>query len=384
MTFADSIYLDNNSTTVLDPRVADAIAACMAAGFVNPASQHELGRHARRELEQARDSIARVLGVETALPHADQVIITSGGTEANNLAIRGLVAQPGHVLISAIEHPSALAAADELASTGCEIELLPVTPTGHVEANEVATRLRDDTRLVCVMLGNNETGTLQPISEIARLCLEKQIPMHTDGVQAVGKISLDFHELGVSSLSISAHKFHGPPGVGALLLRTGVTLRPLLVGGSQQLGLRPGTEPIAGVVGMARALELFASEQASRRDRMVQLRDALEASLLANCQPAVINGLEPRLPHTTNISFPGIDCQALVMALDFAGVACSTGSACTSGSSEPSQVLLAMGLAKDSIESSIRMSVSAFTKKTDIASAADRIASVVNDLRTRK
>ncbi len=379
-----SIYLDNNSTTCIHPEVVEAMTACLRMGYVNPASQHQPGRRARRVLEEAREKIGVLLGASMAASDEDQIIFTSGGTESNNLAIRGLVRRPGHVLVSSIEHPSALAAADQLVASGCVIEHLPVSRHGHVEPESLRRMLRDDTLLVCVMMGNNEIGTLQPISELASICTEHNVPMHSDAVQVAGKLPIDFRQLGVTSLAASAHKFHGPRGIGVLVLRHGANLQPLIVGGSQQLGLRPGTESIAAVVGLVRALELYHEAADIREKRMRRLRDLLEQRLCEATKPVVVNGREPRLPHTSNVSFPGLDRQALVMALDLAGVACSTGAACTSGSSVRSHVLVAMDCDPALVDSSIRLSLSALTTESEVLTALDRILAVINDLRGHK
>ena len=373
------IYLDNNSTTPISPEVVETLTECLGQAYLNPASQHQAGRAARKVLQRSKQQIARHLGLSTAAPDKDQLIITSGGTESNNLAIRGLVRRPGHVLVSCIEHPSALVTAESLQSFGCEVEQLPVSPGGHVVPAELARRIRKDTRLVCVMMGNNEVGTLQPISELASICQELEVPLHTDAVQVVGKLPVHFRSLGVTSMSLAAHKFHGPRGIGALALRAGVHLDPFLLGGSQQLGLRPGTEPVCLVVAMAKALDLCLADAAAS-DRVSQLRDRLQNRLLAEGK-CVVNGDSPRLPHTLNVSFEGIDRQAMVMALDMHGVACSTGSACTSGSSEPSHVLLGMGCPSSLVDSSIRLSLSRLTTETEVDLAAERILLCESNLR---
>ena len=383
MTPSQPLYFDNNSTTRILPEVVDAIAECLHAGYRNPASQHRSGRAARRVLEEAREQIARLLGANLAAPHQDQLIFTSGGTESNNLAIRGLVSAPGDVLVSGLEHPSALSAVDELESDAFSVVELPVSAGGHVSVESVAESLTEQTRLVVLMYGNNEVGTTQPIEEVAKVCTERGIPLHVDAVQAVGKVSIDFAKLGATSLAFSAHKFHGPRGIGGLLLRSHAQLSPLLVGGSQQLGLRPGTESIAPAVGMAKALQLAMLALDDNYDQMRRQRDELERQLINNCGCSV-NGTEPRLPHTLNVSFPGLDRQALVMALDLAGVECSTGSACTSGSSEPSHVLLAMGCETDVVESSIRLSLSRLTTDSEVAEVTARISAVINGLRRQK
>ena len=383
-----SIYLDNNSTTAIHPEVIQAMSECLAAGHVNPASQHASGRAARRVLEQARETIGSLLGASMSAPHQDSIIFTSGGTESNNLAIRGLVREPGEILISAIEHPSSLAAADELKSIGYEVIPIPVDQDGFVSVSDVRDLLSSRTRLVCVMFGNNEIGTLQPIEELAQVCNEANVPLHCDCVQAVGKMSLAFGKLGATTISFSAHKFHGPRGIGGLIVKNRVNLQPLLVGGSQQLGLRPGTESVTLAVGMAKALELSQQDLHSKTETLRQLRDQLQQLLLSGCAeneiPCVAVGAEPRLPHTLNVSFPGLDRQALVMALDLAGIECSTGSACTSGSSEPSHVLLAMGLDDDQIAGSIRLSLSTFSTAQEVAEVASRMLPVITRLAREK
>ncbi|HUE72328.1 MAG TPA: cysteine desulfurase family protein [Pirellulaceae bacterium] len=398
---SDLIYLDHNATTPIDPRVVEAMAAAWMDIGANPASQHAAGRKARRVLEECREGILTLLGGGTSGMEEDRLIFTSGGTEANNLvlsveriSIRSGIG-PGlsgngmnSVLLSAIEHPSIVGAADELARRGTPVIKLPVTREGVVNLHAAQSAIRNPQSaisLVSVMLANNETGVLQPVRELAAICQAHNIPIHTDAVQAVGKISVSFHELGVDAMTVSPHKFHGPLGIGALIVKHGLKLQPLLFGGFQQAALRPGTECVALAVGFFTALKLFHDEAAERQQRMTALREQLEQLLLQGAPDAIIIGAAaPRLPTTTNIAFPGINRQALVMALDLAGVACSTGSACASGSSEPSPVLLAMSLEKSLVEGSIRLSLGAFTTVSEVEQAARRILKCVNNLRARK
>jgi cysteine desulfurase len=397
------IYLDNNATTQIHPEVAAAMDECHRAGFANPASQHAAGRRARRALEEARTGIAEILGAKITGMDADRVIFTSGGTEANNLAIRGLACSnpashasrvrhgepAGRMVISAIEHPSVVAAAERMAAAGHELVRLPVDGNGAVRVDELPSLLTPHTQLVSLMLANNETGVLQPVSRAVEICREqagkndyRPLFVHTDAVQCVGKVPVHFRELGVDALTASAHKFHGPTGVGVLIVRHDVPLEPILFGGVQQASLRPGTESIPHAVGMHVALQVWQREHDGRKRRMTQLREMLEQELRRACPDVVINGeFAMRLPHTSNLAFRGLDRQALVMALDMAGVACSTGSACSSGSSEPSPVLLAMGVERAVVEGSIRLSLSAFTTDQDVLQAAQRISRIVNDLR---
>jgi cysteine desulfurase len=375
-------YLDHNATTPLLPEVAAAMAECQASEFANPESQHQLGRRARRRLEDVREGIAAILGVDLHRRPADRLIFTSGGTEANNLAIFGLSggssdAAPGRVVISSIEHPSVAQTAKALARRGWTVELLPVSTSGVVCLDRSKSLFAERPRLASVMTANNETGVIQPIRELAALAAAAGVLLHTDAVQAVGKIPLSFRELGVTAMSIAAHKFNGPRGIGALIVRGGVPLDPVTFGGFQEEGVRPGTQPVALAVGMYAALACFQRERDERQSRIARLRDRLEAALVSAWPAAVIHGrMATRLPNTTCIAFPGRDRQALVMALDLAGVACSTGSACASGSSEPSPTLVAMGLSDDLVNSSVRFSLGATTTAEEIDEAIKRIVAV--------
>ncbi len=386
------IYLDHAATTPMLPAVADAMREASLRYGANPASQHDPGRQARRALESARSRIAEILG---AGPD-DQLVFTSGGTESNNLALTGLhkagdgiagpraadSAFPAHVIISPLEHPSIARTADHLATLGWHVDRLGATRDGVVRVEQLESLLRPDTRHVSVMLASNETGVLQPVAEVAAICRARGVPVHTDAVQVAGKLPVNFTALGVDALTLTAHKFHGPPGIGALLVRSSAVLAASLHGGFQQAALRPGTESVALALGMCAALEAWHREADARRERMTALRDQLERALLtADARATVIGGNAPRLPHTSNVAFAGLDRQALAMALDLAGVACSTGSACASGSSEPSPALVAMGLPDEQISGSIRFSLGATTTPADIEEATRRILSVVNRLR---
>jgi cysteine desulfurase len=399
-------YLDNNATTPLLQEVADAMHAAAQARYANPASQHAAGRRARRVVEDARERIGEILGVNLATIGPDRLLFTSGGTEANNLALLGLTggniaaaaghsaaadsATPaGHVLISAIEHPSIVGPGERLAADGFEVERIPVAPSGQVEIARLAELIRPTTRLVSLMFGNNETGVLQPIAAAAELCRSRGVLFHTDAAQAVGKVEIDFTALGVDALSAAAHKFHGPLGIGFLAVRRGVPLRPLLLGGFQQEGLRPGTESPVLVVGLLAALEAWARERGTRTARLAALRDTFELRLRTSCPHIKIHGEHvPRLPQTSNVAFlqspqRGVNRQALLMALDQAGIACSTGSACASGSSRPSPTLEAMQCSPAELESSLRFSFGATTTEAEIEAAAARISTVFHELLSR-
>jgi cysteine desulfurase len=373
----EPLYLDNNATTPLLPAVWDAMRPYFLHAFGNPASAHAVGRKARRALEDAREQVGVLLDA-----HPDEVLFTSGATESNNLALFGLCGDPPAGLIAGlIEHPSVTEPLAQLAAAGFSLHLLPVAPTGAVEPATLAGTLAPDTRLLAVMLANHETGAVQPIEALAGQ-IPDNVAFHCDAVQAVGKIPVRFHALGVTSLSLSAHKFHGPRGIGALLLRRGSRLRPRNWGGHQQRGLRPGTEPVALVVGLAAALDLAIRELEARTAHVVALRRALLTALRERAAPVVLNGPEQGgIPHTLNLSFPGIKADLLLMRLDLAGVACSAGSACSSGSLLPSPVLRAMGVPEAVLTSAVRFSLSPLLSADEVEEAARRIIRIVNDLR---
>lgn len=389
----DFIYLDHNSTSPMLPEVAEVISQCHAEQFVNPASQHRLGQTARRKIEQLRTSIAKMLGAQCDGMHTDQLIFTSGGTESNNLAILGLVSReiskdesnPKRVLISSIEHPSVFGAAEQLVRLGYQVEKIPVDQNGVCDLAALNTLLDRPAALVSIMLANNETGVIEPIQEAAEICRERGVLIHTDAVQAVAKIPVDFRELGVDAMSLTAHKFGGPRGIGGLLVRSGITPQPILFGGFQQSAIRPGTEDVALTAGMHRALELYFKAPEKRQERLTQLRDELQNSLMAEFDDLVVNGGKAdRVPHTLNISFPGIDRQSFLLAADMAGLAISTGSACASGSSELSPVLLAMKLEKEVVEGSIRISLGVSTTPVEVAQSVSRIVKIISVFRGSK
>lgn len=383
------IYLDHNATTPILPEVADAVREASLQYGGNPESQHELGRLARRALENARDRIGELLGAQMGGCDADRIVFTSGGTEANNLALLGLSAQfaassaqQSHALVSAIEHPSITETASALEDRGWQMETPLPNSEGVVESQHFDELLKPNTRLVSLMLANNETGVVQPVSEVAQLCARHGIPLHTDAAQAVGKLPVDFSFLGASTMSCTAHKFRGPLGIGVLVVRHGCKLSPIVYGGHQQSGLRPGTQNVALANGMMVALEIWQQEAAAQTKRIESLRNQLEQKIVNDVPEAMILGRRaPRLPNTSNIAFVGFDRQAVVMALDMAGVACSTGSACASGSSEPSPTLVAMGLENRLISGSVRFSLGSTNTATEIDEVARRISSVCKHLR---
>ncbi len=381
----DAIYLDHNATTPIHPEVVEEIARCHAAGHANPSSQHRPGQRARSVLEDAREQVAELLGANLSHPDPDRLLFTSGGTESNNLALLGICwaggPAPGQLVISAMEHPSVIEPAESLLEHGWRLDTLSVDPNGVVRSEQLAGLLGPQTRLVSAMLANHETGVLQPIDRMAAECKKAGVPIHTDAVQVAGKLPVAFRALGVDAMSVAAHKFRGPPGIGALLLRREVTVAPLLFGGHQQGGLRPGTEAVALAAGMAKALQVWRRESEAHRRHLAELRDRLETGLLAARPGAVVHGrAAQRLPQTSNIAFPGLDGQTLLMALDMAGVACSVGSACSSGSTELSPTLQAMGLPNHLVRSSLRFSVGATNTLGQIDEAIRRIVHVCREI----
>ena len=371
------IDLDHNATTRAHPDVIETVARHMRETYGNPGSRHAEGRRARRVLEDARESIARILDAQP-----QEVIFTSGGTESANLALFGLARRPGTVLLTPGEHPSTAEACERLRERGWTLRHLELDGDGRIATKQYDSLPWDEVRLATVILAHNETGVIQDLVPLADRCRECGIPLHVDAVQAAGRIRFSFHSSGATAMSIAAHKFHGPRGVGALLLRKGVSLTPLAYGGHQESGRRPGTEPVALVAGMARALEICHADLEARVQHMRELRDRLERGLEATCAPIVIHSRSARrLPNTSNVAFPGVDGEALLVALDLQGIACSLGSTCASGSTEPAPVLVAMGCSPEVYRSSVRFSLGVDNTAEEIDEAVRRIAGVVTSLR---
>lgn len=373
------IYLDANATTKPFPEVIETVAHHLRFAYANPGSRHAEGRKARRVLEESREKIADLLGASP-----DEVIFTSGGTEASNMAIFGFTsAVPETIALTAGEHPATIETCRTLSQRGWKLINMEVDADGRLVEDQFANLPWDDLRLATVILAHNETGTIQDTTTLARYCQERGVPLHLDAVQAVGKIPVNFRELGATSLAIGAHKFHGPRGVGALLVRDGVKLAPFQFGGHQEADRRPGTEPVALIAGMARALELCVIDMDQRIAKLQAMRDDLEQGLRAVCQPVVLNSTpDNRLPNTLNISFPGVDGEALLVALDLDGIACSLGSTCSSGSAEPAPVLVAMGRTKDVYRSAVRFSLNSDNRPDEIPVAVRRISNIVSRLRS--
>ena len=367
-------YLDNAATT----RVTEPVFAAMQPYFCeiygNPASEHGFGREARRALEAARAQVARALGAT-----AGEILFTSGGTEADNWALRGAAAG-GHVVTTAIEHHAVLHACARLEAEGVSVTYLKPDAEGLIAPEALQDAMRPDTRLVSVMLANNEIGTIQPVAELARIAHAGGALFHTDAVQAVGCVPVDVDALGVDLLSLSGHKFHAPKGVGALYVRRGVRLGRLMEGGAQERGLRPGTENLPGIVGLGAAIERATADVPGRAAAIAALRDHLVRRVCAEVPGAVLNGHPTRrVCGNASFRFPGRDARALLMRLDLMGVAASAGSACTSGAAEPSHVLTAIGLCEAEARSALRLSLSDETTREEVDYAADAIREIAGN-----
>lgn len=372
------VYLDNNATTPILPQVFEAMRPYFGERFGNASSIHGHGQDARAAVENARESVATLLGC-----HASEIVFTSGGTEADNLAIFGLVTPGDHLITSSIEHDAVLHACKHAEELGCEVSALPVDAHGLVDPDDVRRALRPNTKLVSIMMANNETGVLQPVEEIGRIAAEAGVYFHSDAVQAAGKVAINVRQIGCHLLSISGHKIHAPQGVGALYVRKGTAIQPLFYGGRHERSRRAGTENVPGIVALGKAAQL-AKEGLDRGDdqKIAALRDHLQKGILTQIQEAGVNGeLAPRVPNTTNIYFDHIEGEALVISLDLKGLAVSAGSACSSGAVEPSHVLVSMGLRSDRAHASIRFSLGKQTTAADIDFALALVPEIVARLR---
>ncbi len=370
--------MDANATTPLLPDVLEAMRPWLLEKFGNASSIHQPGQQARAAVERARTSVAQLLNCRES-----EIVFTSGGTESDNLAVFGL-AQPGdHVITSSIEHHAVLHAAQRLAERGLEVTFLPVSSDCRIDPEEVRRALRPNTKLISVMMANNETGVIQPVEEIGRIAQEADVWFHTDAVQAAAKIPVDVHAIGCDLLSLSGHKIHAPQGTGVLYVRRGTKLEPLFFGGTHERQRRAGTENVAGIVGLGKAAEL-ASQSLSNGtiNRLADLRNQLEAGVLARIESTGVNGADqPRVPNTTNLYFNDLEGEALVIALDLKGIAASGGSACASGASEPSHVLTAMRLSPARARASLRFSLTKLNTQADIDEALEIIPAAVSRLR---
>ncbi len=377
------IYLDHNATTPLDPLVVDRMTQALRDVWGNASSVHHFGQQAKAALDEARGAVATLLGAE-----ASEVVFTCGGTESDNIAIRGAAEalEAGgrrHLITSAIEHEAVLATVRALARRGARVTILPVDASGIVSPDRLREAMTDDTALVSVMHANNEIGTVQPIAELAAIAHERGALFHTDAVQSAGKLPLDVRALGVDMLSIAGHKFYGPKGTGALWLKRGVRLVPPMTGGRQERNRRAGTENVPALVGLGVAADVARQKLAGEAARLAGLRDRLEAGILAGVAGSERNGAAaPRVPNTTNISVDGIESESLLIGLDLAGIAVSSGSACSSGTLEPSHVLKAMGLSHGRTLGSIRFSLGASNTEADIDRVIEVLPPLVAKLRS--
>ncbi len=378
----DRIYLDHNATTPVDPEVVEAMLPYLGDGFGNASSVHSYGREAKVALENAREQIAAFIGCEPA-----EFYFTSGGTESDNLAVQGVArnlrSRKNHLIVGATEHHAVFEPAEFLAHReDFRLDILPVDTDGFASPEKLASLLTDKTALVSVMHGNNETGTLQDLAALIAVTREKNILFHTDAVQSIGKVKVNVKELGVDLLSLTAHKIYGPKGIGGLFIRQGVKLAPLFYGGSHEKKRRPGTENVAGAVALAKTLEIAGRLMESDFDRLKALADYFIDSVTERIPDVALNGpRENRVPQTVNLSFAGIEGESILLSLDMEGVACSSGSACTSGATEPSHVLVAMNKPKVEAQGAIRFSLGRSTTKAQLDYVIDTLPAVVERLR---
>ncbi|MGH9402374.1 MAG: cysteine desulfurase family protein [Terriglobia bacterium] len=380
------VYLDHNATTPLAPEVFEAMKPYLMDGFGNASSVHAWGQEARAAVEEARESVARLLNAASG-----EIVFTSGGTESDNTALFGMVEAASarlsggrpHVVTTSIEHPAVLNAAQALEKRGAAVAFVRPGSDGVIDPAEIGRALTPETALISVMHANNELGALQPLEEIGRIAQERGVPFHTDAVQSVGKVPVDVRKMGVKLLSLSAHKINGPKGVGALYVRKGVPFRPLLYGGHHERDRRPGTENVPGIVGLGKAAELALAHLREDAVRIGALRDRLEQGILSAIPLATVNGArDRRLPSTSNITFAFVGGESFVIAADLRGLGCSTGSACASGSLEPSHVLSAIGKTKEEARSTVRFSLGGSTTSEDIDYALGVIIEVIGRLRS--
>jgi cysteine desulfurase len=371
----DRIYLDHNATTPVDPRVLEAMRPYLTEAFGNPSSLHWFGQQARAALDEARAQVAGLIGASP-----NEIVFTGSGTEADNMALRGVAAatrEPRRTIVhSVLEHHAVLNTGKALAEEGWLVETVRAGQDGLVDLADLQAKVDEKTALVAVMLANNETGVVQPVAEVVRIAHAKGALVLCDAVQAAGKIPVDVRSLAVDLLALSAHKIYGPKGVGALFVRRGTRLRALLRGGSQERNRRAGTENVAGIAGLGRAAAMAGEDLASLTERLGGLRDRLEA-LLLEIPGARRNGDGPRVPNTSNVSFEGIEAESLLMALDLMGLAVSTGAACAAGAVEPSHVLRGMGLPMERVQSSLRFSLGRATTAEEVERAAAMVAEAV-------
>jgi cysteine desulfurase len=377
--FVKRIYLDHAATTPVHPEVKEKMLPFLTDNFGNPSSIHWFGREARKAVDEAREDVAKLIGA-----NFDEVIFTAGGTEADNLAIIGssFTAKGKHIITSQIEHHAVLHTAEYLEKNGYEVTYLPVDKYGLISPEAVKDAIRDDTFLISIMQGNNEIGTVQPIREIGQIAKSRGIYFHVDAVQSVGNIPVNVDDLNVDLLSLSSHKIYGPKGIGALYVRKGTKIKPIIYGGSHELNFRAGTENVPGIVGLGAAAKLAREELPERIKHLKQLRDKLVDGVMNNIEEVIYNGHpEQRLPGNANFCFRYIEGESLLLNLDMLGIAASSGSACTSGSLDPSHVLLAIGLSHEVAHGSLRLTLGRDTNEEDIEYVIEQLPKVVEKLR---
>jgi len=377
------IYLDHAATSPMHPEALEAMLPYLTSAFGNPSSVYDIGRESKNAIELARESVASELGADIR-----EIFFTSGGTEADNWAILGAARQNAtkgkHIITSSVEHQAVLYTCEQLEQEGFEVTYLPVDQYGLIDVAQLAQALREDTILISIMFANNEVGTIQPIEEIGRIAKERGILFHTDAVQAAGTLDIDVKRLNLDLLSLSGHKFGGPKGVGVLYVRKGVKLSKLMNGGHQERNKRPGTENVAGIVGLAKALEITSGRRQIVDARVTGLRNRAIEKILASSQGSILNGHPTRrLPGNINISFPFVEAESIIILMDRKGLAVSSGSACTSGSFEPSHVLLAMGVPHELAHGAIRMTLGADTTQQQLDIALEALTDIVSQLRTK-
>jgi cysteine desulfurase len=376
-----TIYLDNNATTRLAPQVFEAMLPYLQEYYGNPSSAHSFGGRVAEKLTEAREQVAHLLGASP-----EEILFTSGGTESNNAAIRSaLENQPDkrHIVTSSVEHPAVRSQCHRLLRQGYRISEIPVNEKGELDMAAYHENLTPDTAIVSLMWANNETGVLFPVEEAARLAEQKDIPFHTDAVQATGKLSINLKTSSIQMLSLSGHKLHGPKGIGVLYVRKGTKFTPLIVGGHQENARRAGTENVPGIIGLGKACELAAYRLEEANARVKELRDALECSILSSVPYSRVNGGDAaRLPNTSNISFECVEGEAILLHLDEFGICASTGSACSSGSLEPSHVLLGMGVSPTTAQGSIRFSLGIYNTREEIDMVSEIVPGIITRLRS--
>jgi len=374
------IYLDNAASTQIHEDVLNSMLPYLKEQYGNPSSIHRYGRLAHKAIEKARKQIASLINAEPS-----EILLTSGGTESNNTALRGIAIKntSGQIITSSIEHDAILEPCKKLAQTGFDVDYLPVTQFGMIEYSDLKNHISEKTSLVSIMFGNNEVGTIQPISEIAKICNEHKVPFHTDAIQAIGKVPIDVKELGIDLLSISSHKLYGPKGIGALYIKNGIDVDPVILGGGQERGLRSGTENVASIVGFGKACEIAKNNLNENISQMRKLRDILVEQILNEIPEVILNGHpQSRLPNNAHFTFLGVNGEDLIIKLDEYGIAASTGSACSVNTQKASHVLQAMGFSHEQITGSLRLTIGIFNDQKEIEQTVDVLKKVVKELRS--